>query len=57
MFLPKIEFQKSRIRSLCKLFIGGNIYESLFPELPELIVDYNKRTAMIVVVGITFIMF
>ncbi|RGB29173.1 hypothetical protein C1646_672655 [Rhizophagus diaphanus] len=40
---------KIRIRSLCQLFVGGNLYESLYPELPELIVDYNKRTAMIVV--------
>ncbi|PKK66045.1 hypothetical protein RhiirC2_715132 [Rhizophagus irregularis] len=40
--------KKTRIRSSCKLFDGGNLYESLYPKLPELIVDYNKRKAMIV---------
>lgn len=59
MFYQKFNFKKSRtrIRSSCKLFDGGNLYESLYPKLPELIVDYNKRKAMIVVVSITLLCF
>jgi hypothetical protein len=59
MFYQKFNFKKSRtrIRSLCKLFAGGSLYESLYPELPELIVNYNKRTAMIVLVSITLLCF